>query len=66
MRRTLCQPARFFAAGKRHKFIDLKQMDVNNLKIWSKNRRNWYPLIRLFKNNCQIFTTISDKQIYGF
>ena len=29
----------------------------------SNNRPNWYPLIRLFKNNRPIFTTISDKQI---
>ena len=32
----------------------------------SNNRPNWYLLIRLFKNNCIVFTTISDKRIYEF
>ena len=63
MRPTSSQPARPFATAKTHKFIDLKQINLYDFKL-RNNRPNWYPFIRLFINNCPIFTAISDKPIY--
>ena len=58
MRPTSSQPARLFATAKTHTFTDIKQININDLKLRPINRPNWYPLIRLFKNNCPVFTTI--------
>ena len=70
MRPTSSQPARLFATARTHKFTDIKQININNFKlhpiIESNNRPNWYQLIRLFKTNRPIFTTISDKRMYDF
>ena len=51
MRPTSREPARRFATAKNHKFTDIKQININDLKLRPINRPNWYPLIPLFKNN---------------
>ena len=51
MRPTSSEPARLFATAKNHKFTDIKQINIDDLKLLPINRPNWYPLIPLFKNN---------------
>ena len=33
MRPTSCQPARLLATAKTHKFTDIKQININDLKL---------------------------------
>ena len=75
MRPTSSQPARLFATAETHKFTDIKQININDLKLHPIIDQTGTHLYDCnydynydynYDFNCPIFTTISDKRIYDF
>ena len=67
MRPTSSQPAWLFATAKTHKFTDIKQININDLKLWpiaDQTGTHIYDCLKIIAQYLQSLTineyTISD------